>query len=416
MLIGSGGRLGQECAHSMLLNHPLGFIGRGKVLTQALWPGMEARVRGSDGKLEGPDTEAVDVDGMYIGRDGLPKKAILNRLRFGRDGATIEGEYTSDLDSDFSDHTPNAVGGPVVPVVTLNTGEVTDPLGNNTATKIVIDDTLNAGERSQLFADYGADQTAVGQLVWLRGASGGETVYLYQFNAAVNAFNSIACVLTTSWQRFTVGGGSKRYLGFGVHEDADAGHDRQPLMTVYAWGGCFQNQFAYGTGSVDGDNPITKAADDFRLDNIGEAYSKAVQGTVLIKVIPSFNAADLTIAAYVYDDRNGSNGNLFYWSGSGFTIYVQNQKLDFTTAAVAGIANVFAWTWETDAFYAYANGLQEDSDTLGAVPPEMGNINIGQKTAQTFPWFGNLAKLIITEPVLSVRQIENATAVLRKAA
>lgn len=91
MLIGGGGRLGQECAHSALLNHPLGFIGRGKILSQALWPGMEARFRGSDGQLAAPSKQTIDAVGTYRSRDGLIRRAIANRLRFGRDGGLIEG-------------------------------------------------------------------------------------------------------------------------------------------------------------------------------------------------------------------------------------------------------------------------------------------------------------------------------------
>jgi len=90
MLIGSGGRIGQECAHSQLNNHPLGFIGRGKVTAQMLWPGMGVRIRKNDGSLDTPNIQSVDTDGNYSDREGIYRKAILNRLRFGKK-ALLEG-------------------------------------------------------------------------------------------------------------------------------------------------------------------------------------------------------------------------------------------------------------------------------------------------------------------------------------
>ncbi len=424
MLKGSGWKKGQECAHSWLKNHPLSFIGRGKILTQALWPGMEARLRKSNGQLVGTSVEAVDADSFFVDRNGNPRKATVNRLRFGQDGALTEGAYTADFDSDLSDHSLSA-SGVAVPVRTLLTGEVTDPLGGNTATKLVYPAISSAGDFTLTFVSYGADQTSVGQSVWLRGASGGETIYLSLLNTAANTYIVTTCTLTTSWQRFVVGGGSKQYVQLGIDLRSGSGQSSQSAQTIYAWGSCIQNQFGFGTGTVDGDDPITVSAEDIQYAITSEDIVKAAQGTLFAAVTPQEDG-DILNDHPIIDFRTAGDGIILFVrrQSDNYWVLVRSggasvADLSSTTSPVRGIKNILAMSWALNNFRLYIAGVEEASDTVGAAPGAVAAVlEVGRATRSPVvaSLFGNLANLLITEPVLSVRQVENVTVVLRRVA
>ncbi|MBB6308896.1 phage head spike fiber domain-containing protein [Xanthobacter tagetidis] len=73
--------------------------------------------------------------------------------------------------------------------------------------------------------------------VWLRGALGGETVYL-TWTKSSSVHQTIACTLTSQWQRFvlvsTLDTSGANYINIG--RDGRAGNADTPAQTIYAWG------------------------------------------------------------------------------------------------------------------------------------------------------------------------------------
>jgi hypothetical protein len=72
---------------------------------------------------------------------------------------------------------------------------------------------------------------------WLRGALGGELVYL-TWTKSSSVHQTIACTLTSQWQRFvlvsTLDTSGANYINIG--RDGRAGNADTPAQTIYAWG------------------------------------------------------------------------------------------------------------------------------------------------------------------------------------
>lgn len=421
MLIGGGGIM----SGNALIEDELGFIGRGKVLARILQRGDGARLMDSNGQLDAMAAEAVDVDGTYIGRDGLVKKAVLNRLRFGQDGALVEGPRTNDTQSDGSAHALIQAGGTITRSV--DTSDVTDPIGTNTATKFVFPfSEISSGQYLMVrYGPYSPSADAIEHL-WVRGSAGGEQMYLFML-ATPNDEKLIT--LTTSWQKVSLGGATATWILFGQDRRNANMSGALSDATIYTWAINVENEGLFSTSSiVNPDAPgVLRAADDIRYSNAGEAICKAAQGTAIVAITPEFNVADITAQARIFDVRpadnadgwtlladDGSNSYKFKVRSGGATIADIDSSV---VVPVKGRTDILAVSWKLNEYTLYANGAQEGQDTAGAVPTAMNtSLYLGQNNAAIQQWFGKINRGVFTEPVLSSRQVENATAVLRKAA
>lgn len=417
MLIGGGGIM----QGNSLINDELSFIGRGKILARILQRGNEARLIDSSGKLDAMATEAVDADGTYIGRDGLVKKAVLNRLRFGQDGALIEGARTNDAQSDGSGLTLVQAGGSITRDV--DTSDVTDPLGTNTATKWIFPFSEISSSQYLMIRHGFPSQVDSNESIWMRGASGGEQLYMF-ISGTPNVEKLIT--LTTSWQRFTVSGGLVSWGLFGQDRRTASMSGALSDATIYTWAINIENEGLFSTSSIV--NPdalgVLRAADDIRYANVDEVICKAAQGTIFIAATPAFDAADHPVNAFLMDTKGtkGSGHFIFHaQNGAAYRINVYkggsiSANIVSSVAAAKGVTVVLALSWAVNDFRFYVNGILEGSDLAGVAPTLLENeLRIGARQSGVEPWFGEINRGVITEPVLSARQVENVTAILRKA-
>lgn len=130
--------------------------------------------------------------------------------------------------------------GAAQPTRTRNSTDVLSPDGSNNSTKIVFPSVPNSGDYSLVYQQttgLTGGQTYTDS-IYLRGAVGGEVVYLMAtFNGAT--YTKATCTLTTEWQRFSYGwsagaGETTNYIQIGV-DRRDATQATQPASTVYAY-------------------------------------------------------------------------------------------------------------------------------------------------------------------------------------
>lgn len=373
----------------------------------------------ADGSIVDPSSEIVDGDDHYLRTRNLPIPATANRLQISHGGQQFAGvgirirpTFTADFDSDLSDHGLASAGGPVAPTRNLNTANVTDPRGGNTATELIFPDVLGAGEVSTAFVIPGVDQT-IGQAIWLRGASGGETVYLAINDGGVNFGAVTECILTTSWQRFAVGQTLRNIITIGV-DLRDPGQAAQSAQTIYTWGSCIQNEHAFGIGTVDGDNPIIVTGDNLQWPNTGEQLIPAAEGTIIVIAVPEFDATDLVNDAHVLDlqvSGFASGLRLFAEAPSDQWKFIvrdagANQAaLQGTTPPAKGVPHVIVVTWKLNDFRLRINGVEEDSSVSGNDPSSVNAVaRLGQGIPGNERFAGILGPILTFERALTLRQ------------
>ncbi len=454
MLKGTGWRKGQECAHSWLKNHPLGFVGRGKVSAQLLWPGMEARVRKNDGTLEAPSVQAVDTDGTYKDREGTIRKAILNRLRFGKD-AQSEGVRTNKIIQSEAGHNAswtksgatvgsgddiNAVGITLNKLVSDNLGGFRSILQNQGS--------VPAGQHI-IFSVYVQDGTEPETAIRVQDPTNTHKVTVpisWDAGGAPNAqaalptgdFVHVETIIEPQSDGITyriilivknnnAGALSVRWLYYVRWDEAGNTGD-------YTYAGGFQGELTLSAFASSYTPTTTVAAtrsgDDLAYDK--GSITPTTPFTMMLSYISNFDRAALRSGVdgafpgiwTMRHSSGGLNGFNLHANYSGDSLSWSTWLNGSTTgvtislALVRGIKYIFMVTWNgVDTTEGFLNGVTKGINAASSVPANLpADYRVGMFAATADHCWGGIAHVAITESVLSVRQVENANAVIRKVA
>ena len=130
---------------------------------------------------------------------------------------------------------------------TIVANATVSPDGTTTAASVAYPLVSGAGALSVLAQSFTATVAPYGFSVYLKGAVGGERIYIMATADAVNYYRT-QCILTTAWQRFVVTTpaltGASWFFQIGT-DLRDASQTATPAQTVYVWGAQVeQNTFA----------------------------------------------------------------------------------------------------------------------------------------------------------------------------
>jgi len=369
-----------------------------------------------------PSSEIVDGDGTILRRNEELVRATANRLRISRAGnkfpgvgIRVEPDRTLDFASDWSAATLQGGGGPVAPVRTLNSIDVLDPFDANGATKWVFPAVSGAGANSVAFHDYGSNQ-AVGNLgVWLRGASGGEVIYLAWNQSGGGGYDTQIVTLTTEWQFFFVSATTKRFPQIGI-DLRDAAQAAQSAATIYTSEITVENQGVFPTSVIQAAAGTLRTADDLQWPNTGGQLMETPEATTICVVVPEANAADFPTAGVIFDTQEATqnNGCLLQVQGGFFEYIVRSGGVasgfvESTTVPTRGIPNVISTVRALDDFRISIDGVQEDVNGLGPAPLSLNaNILVGRRsftTGREFP--GIIGPILVFRRALTQRQINS---------
>jgi hypothetical protein len=192
------------------------------------------------------------------------------------------------------------------------------PDGTQTAASVAYP-AVSGGLFYALAQSVTATATPYALSVYLKGAVGGERLYLMATADAVNYYR-LQATLTTSWQRFTLTTpaltAATWYFQIGV-DLRDAGQTGTPAQTIYAWGGqleagAFATSYIPTTAAA-----VTRAADACSLPV--SAWFDQTKGSMQIEyiiegVVPGFNGPIQLVGAnpntdYIDVDESTTSGS-----------------------------------------------------------------------------------------------------------
>ena len=160
-------------------------------------------------------------------------------------------QYSQEFDNAYW---TKAASGSTAPVVTANA--TTAPDGTATADQVSFPSVTTVGTFSLVTRLTTSLSGTYTFSVYLKGAVGGETVYLML--APSVSTTSTACVLTTNWQRFDIVGTTTTQLFANVGVDLrDASQSAQSAQTIFMWGAQLEQRSTVTAYTPTTTQPIT---------------------------------------------------------------------------------------------------------------------------------------------------------------
>ncbi len=242
-----------------------------------------------------------------FGADGLLHLLGSNTVRVEPQGLLVEGGSTNvSLQSNALATSPWAIAGTAT--VTNNTGDVLDPAGGSTATKIVLP---GSGTQCPFQSLAVAATTQYTISVWLRTLSGTATVFLNMETGGTAPWVQ-TCNVTSTWQRFQVTATSvgTSYAVEVGYNTAIAGQLNQGAATIYAWG-CQVEALPFASSNINTTTlAVTRPAD---MVTVANPLNPSNPGTWRVggTYVPQSTWANIFLA-------NGGEGRL--WSFNNVTL------------------------------------------------------------------------------------------------
>lgn len=332
------------------------------------WAAVGAPSLGLDfmqpGTLDARITFTRASTATYFDATGTIRTAATNAPRWDYDptthalrGLLIEEQRTNGLgysgDMSQAAWAKSNFNGPAAPVVVAN--QTIAPDGTMTAASVAYPAVSGAGAGSVLGQAVGTAAAVYSLSIYLKGAVGGEQIYIMTTADGVTYYRATA-VLTTSWQRISVVTSALTattwYYQIGV-DLRDASQTSKPAQTVYVWGAQME-QGAFVTSHIPtAATGVSRSADLASMPTA--AWFTAASGTWQGEFIPNGVAAGLPIVisgnAGSPTIATGADGRLTAGVRSGAAVFSATGPL-YTFGAV----NKAAFGYLSGASTAAVNG------------------------------------------------------------
>jgi hypothetical protein len=229
--------------------------------------------------------------GTYFDSAGVMQTATTNTPRWDYDPNTLqlrgvlieETRRNLALQSGSLGTAPWTPAAVTVALPVVTNGAVVAPDGTMTGAQIVFPQVTGAGAVSYLRQAMAVTAAVHTFTVYLRGAVGGEQLYLINVDS-VAVYYRTQVTLTTTWQRYTLVTGTQ-VVGspnFGIGTDLrDASQTTKPAQTIYAWGAQVEvapcSTSYIPTTGVD----ATRQVDTCIVNPLGSWFSNAA-GTLMV--------------------------------------------------------------------------------------------------------------------------------------
>ena len=339
----------------------------------------------------GLSTETVDGDGTYTeAYSDLIVGASANTARVGKDGMVSEVASQNELTRSYTyahgDWTKSGTS-----AASDATAETLDPQGGSNASKITGIGAI--GDSDYMFQNISITNSAeAGVGVWIKRISTAGVLNLQNSaaGAASGDWDVDMSALPDEWVRLTpsspyvtvVAGFNADGAGnLGVLFVRDSGASK---LSFYLWNSQVEDNGVGGSNAPTTDIPtvaaaVTRAKEDLRYSNAGEAHLDNAAGTIIFAVTPDYDASHPTLtvpfSAVEADFTDGvrfeHNQGVSKWRFVVRSGNAEQAALASSSGASNGTPVVLAGVYAANDARLYTNGADEQADTSVTVPVGM---------------------------------------------
>ena len=321
----------------------------------------------------------------FVGSDGLIQSASINNARFDHDPVTLaskgllieESRTNLTIQSQAFDNVAYSKAAIGVAAATITANNDTAPDGTLTADLVNFSATTAIDQQGQLFRNVLA--ATAGQnitlSIYMRVPSGTATVFIGLTELSPLTGQSVACNVTTTWQRFsitrTVLATTTIFLQIGPVTSVFMGQPAvQPAASVLLWGAQFEVG-AFPTSYIPTTTvALTRSADVCSITG-GDFTSlyNATEGTILVNASTPASG-DRTVLST--DDNTANEMIRLRTEGTNpfFKVTDGGSEVVAIDAGTVTANTTFklAAAYEVNDFAASINGGAVVTDTSGAIP------------------------------------------------
>ena len=264
--------------------------------------------------------------------------------------------------------------GSIAGTITVTANQTTSPDGTQNADKIQFPAVASSGAYAVSYYEFTASATNYSGNFYLKGNSGGEVVYIMYTPDGTN-YTSVACTLTTEWQRFNITSNlsaGTQYFQIGV-DLRDSTQTAKNAQTIYVWGRQLEAS-SYPTSYIPTtSSSATRVADACYKTGISSLIGQT-EGVIFADITPQiFNDSAYQTVAIIYPSYGLSGATYFHFyknTGSKtlfFEVWNATSQCSLSYTMANNTRYKVAAGYKNNDFVLYVNGVQVGSDTSGTI-------------------------------------------------
>ena len=239
---------------------------------------------------------------------------------------------------------------------------LTAPDGTNSAYPITFPAVSGAGTASVIRREHIGTAAVYTGSVYLKGAVGGETLYLSATSNTVT-YQRLAITLTTSWQRFQLPAtvtAAMWHWHIGT-DRRDTGQAATPAQTIHVYGGQIEPGSSASSYTPTGASAVTRAAETVQLTGPALSTLQGASASLFIEY-----KTPTTSAAHAYAVSAAGGAAIDNWSSTQYNLANGSTNIFATVSSITNTINRLGVAYSGSGRSFVGNGGTVSTDANAA--------------------------------------------------